>query len=349
MRQTSRVDTAWRVVQNRNLETARFDVSLSYRAPTVVKLMRPIEPFVAVLVLNWNRHAELVECIRSLQVNDYRRMRIYVVDNGSREESIDYIRRSLTNVTIIENRRNLGFCGGFNTGISRALQDGADIVGVLNSDILVAQDFVTEVVQGFESDDIGAVSPKEYDFVRREVIRFAGGTLNPAIARLRGYGRVDNARFSQPQDTGLLCGPAMIIRADVLRSVGLFDEKLFIINEDRDLALRIRRAGFRIRFVPSARLWHKRHGGSDQQRSPISAYFGVRNYWIVAMKYGNTLQRVMAFCMLVCYWVPTTLYCGLSSHNRRYFTGLKWALLWHLDRELVPQDEEAVEILLNLA
>ena len=311
------------------------------------ELMRQTEPVVAVLVLNWNRHQELVECVRSLQANDYPRMRIYVIDNGSRQESIDYIRRSLTNATIIENQRNLGFCGGFNTGIRRALQDGADIVGVLNSDVLVAPDFVKAVVRGFETDDIGAVSPKEYDFVRREVIRFAGGTLNPAIARLRGYGHVDNERFSQPQDTGLLCGPAMIIRADVFRSVGLFDERLFIINEDRDLALRIRRAGFRIRFVPSARLWHKGHGGSDQRRSPISAYFGVRNYWIVAAKYGNVIERTAAVAMIIFYWIPTTVYCAIATHNRRYLTGLKWALLWHANHALAPPDVNAVEFLLR--
>ena len=76
----------------------------------------------------------------------------------------------------------------------------------------------------------------------------------------------------------------------------------------------------------------------------------LHDHWYTAFESSFPVADAwMAFCMLVCYWVPTTLYCGLSSHNRRYFTGLKWALLWHLDRELVPQDEEAVEILLNLA
>src|SRR2546426_1511730 len=235
-------------------------------------------PVFGILILNWNTHEDVVECILSIQAGTYQRFRVYVVDNGSSPKSLEYITSRLSPVTIIENRKNLGVTGGFNVGIRHALEDRVDIVCLLNSDTFVSPDFLQRLAETFSDPSIAAAAPKELDYYFRNRIRFAGGQLGPVFTRHKGYGRLDGDEFCVACDSELLCGPAMVFRAKTLAILGGLDETLFFNHEDREMALRLRRAGLRIQFVPDARVWHKGAGSIGGRETPLSAFFGVRNY-----------------------------------------------------------------------
>src|SRR5947208_15559387 len=92
-------------------------------------------PSFGLLLLNWNDHRNVVDCAESLLQNAPDRAQLYVIDNRSRPNSIHYVRTRLPAAILIENGRNLGFCGGFNVGIRRAVEDDVDTAGLLNCEL----------------------------------------------------------------------------------------------------------------------------------------------------------------------------------------------------------------------
>ncbi len=305
------------------------------------------KPILAALFLNWNDHKEVVRCLDSIRTVHRCVVRPYVIDNGSSFESVAYIRDRFPDVPILENGENLGFSGGFNVGIRRALQDHADVVCVLNTDLVFSHDFFERLADAFDDPGVAAAAPKALDYYFPERILFAGGNLDPVIARVDGFGEVDGVEFSIPHDTRMLCGPAMVFRSSVLRKLGGFDEKLFYTAEDQEMTLRLQRSKLRIRYVPAAKVWHKGGGSAGGGGTPLTAYFSNRNYLLVALEYGTFKQKLAAVAMVVLIRYPRFLKRALLTKNPLYITGLVWSVLWFLNPARVPPDPLAVEQLLD--
>lgn len=308
-----------------------------------------VRPRIGILILNWNTHRDVVSCVESIEHNPYDERRMYIIDNGSMPDSLAYIRAHVSTATFIENGANLGFCGGFNVGIRRALKDNVDIICVMNNDLRVAEDFLLQVAQAFSDPSVAAVSPKELDYFNPERVTFAGGCVTPVSSQRAGFDTRDGERSSRPGDTGMLCGSAMIFRAATLRELGGFDERLFFGGEDHEMALRLRKAGKRILFVPSAKVWHKGGGATGQHATPVTAYFGTRNYLLVATKYGSSREKLTAAFVTFAIRIPRVLWTAVRAGDLRYVTGLTLVLLWFMEPNRVPADAEVVELLMHLS
>lgn len=116
-------------------------------------------PSVFIVTINWNGLEDTVECLESLHDLDYPNYKIVVVDNGSKNKEADKILKQFPDVTLIKNKTNLGFTGGCNKGIERALKDGADYVLLLNNDTIVTKNFLNKLVKFYDSTaDAGVVS-----------------------------------------------------------------------------------------------------------------------------------------------------------------------------------------------
>ena len=119
------------------------------------------EPFVYIVLLNWNGWRHTLDCIRSLYGLEYTNWHAIVIDNGSTDDSVERIRQAFPGVSIVENHKNLGFAAGNNIGIRLALMGGADYVLVLNNDTTVAPDSVSELVRFAENHpQAGVMGPK---------------------------------------------------------------------------------------------------------------------------------------------------------------------------------------------
>ena len=307
----------------------------------------PDGPVFGLLLLNWNDHINVVDCAESLLRSVHAPAKLYVVDNGSRPESTGYIRAHLASAILVENRRNLGFCGGFNAGIRRATEDNVDIICVLNSDLRVGPDFLQALAEAFLDQGIAAAAPMELDYFEPDKILFAGGRLDPVLNRREGYGVQASETPGTPRDTRMLCGPAMVFRATTLRTLGGFDERLFFGGEDHEMALRILRAGMRIRYVPTAKVWHKGGFTGGGAGTPLMAFFGIRNYLLVARWYGSAIQKIAAWGMTVAVRIPRILLQAVLKRNTLYLKGLKWSLTWFVNPRLVPSDAEVAEALVG--
>ena len=137
---------------------------------------------------------------------------------------------------------------------------GYDYIGPLNNDTIIDPHFLDRLVSVLRGrPDAGAASPLVYQLERPGHLDSAGLeiTYGPHICRHRGYGERDRGQYDSSEELESFSGSAFLLRRTVLDEVGLFDESYFAYGEDIDLAVRIRKRGYKILLVPTAKVWHK--------------------------------------------------------------------------------------------
>jgi len=245
---------------------------------------------VAVVVLSWNGRADTLACLASLAAVDYPELAPIVVDNGSSDGTGEALARAFPGVEVIRSELNLGFAGGSNLGIARALELGAQYVLLLNNDVEVDPGFVGALVEeARRRPDAGALCSKVLYLDPPDLIWFAGASFDPRSGyngRQRGYRERDDGRFDEVVETDRACGASMLVSREVLEKVGLLDPGLFAYSEDTDWSLRARADGYRLYVVPSSRVWHKISVVSGGENAPSTLYYGVRNTIEVCERYA---------------------------------------------------------------
>jgi GT2 family glycosyltransferase len=248
----------------------------------------------AIVLLNWNSGEMTAECIRSLLKMTAKNYEIIVVDNGSKDGSAKYLCAQFPEITILPQDHNLGFAAGCDVGMKLGLERGLKYVLPLNNDTVVDPEFLTELQLAAEEHPQAAmISPKIYLWDMPDRFWWAGGdfSLWTGIARHIGRKEVDKGQFDRSTELDWATGCAVLIRSDVLRETGLFDESFFGNAEDLDLSLRMRKAGYKIWFAPKAKLWHKE--GVDYRKNAgeyLRKFTGTRNLLYVMRKHARTAQ-----------------------------------------------------------
>jgi GT2 family glycosyltransferase len=217
-------------------------------------------PLVTIVLLNWNGKAVTLECLKSLRKVSFRRTHIILVDNGSTDGSVAAIRKGFPKVEILEMGKNLGFARGANVGMRHALQQGADLLMLLNNDTVVDPQFVDFMVHSLLSNpSAGMVSPKIYYYTEPNRIWFAGGTISMWSGTLRHVGirEYDTGQYDVAREIPHACGCCLLARRSVVEQIGLLDESFYLYTEDADWVMRARKAGYKVLYEPRAKIWHK--------------------------------------------------------------------------------------------
>jgi GT2 family glycosyltransferase len=257
-------------------------------------------PSVHVIILNWNGMADTLECLASLREQSYAPLKIHVVDNGSKGEEAATIEREFPEVNVLRRERNLGFCGGNNTGIRHALADGADFVLLLNNDTIVPPDCIGALMSGvLELDDVGAASPLILNYPDTNTIWFAGTFWDSRTAgfraRLSGQPQAQ-LTSKEPFTTGYGCGCCLLVRSSVWRKVGLLDERYFAYYEEADWSSRAKNAGLQCYVIPTAVLYHK---VTRSTPGVVVIYMMARNRLLWMRDYLSWRERFGSFTYLI--------------------------------------------------
>ena len=245
-------------------------------------------PLIMIVVLNWNGKEDTLECLASLDQLEYPNYSVVVVDNGSSDDSVNAISKLRPNITILQTGSNLGYAGGNNVGIEYALDHGADYVLILNNDVVVAPDLLTEFMNAANLLPDGSVlGAKLYSYDQPDTLCSLAGRWNSASSSFDYIGRnqKDGPLFEGMLQVDYVIGCALFTSANTFRDVGMLDEKFFLNYEETDWCYRARAKGYKCVVIPKAKLWHKvssSFGGSD---SPVHTYFMTRNELIWAKKH----------------------------------------------------------------
>ena len=250
-----------------------------------------------VVVLNWNGLADTRELLGTLALArdpEGWEVRTMVVDNGSSDGSVAAIRAAFPAVDVLALPENRRFAGGNNEGVRRALAAGADAVMLLNNDTAVDAELFERLVRALDQDPAaGAAAPIIYFGPPTDRIWYAGGICDPAWGRTahRGLRERDRGQYRAVEATGYLTGCCLLARRETWEKVGLLDERYFIYAEDADWSLRAREAGYRLLFVPGARVWHK-VSASAGASSPWKIYHRLRANWTLCARHARGLGRL---------------------------------------------------------
>jgi N-acetylglucosaminyl-diphospho-decaprenol L-rhamnosyltransferase len=271
----------------------------------------------SVIVVNWNTCRLLEACLQSVDAARHDlAVEVFVVDNGSTDGSVDLVRQRFPAVELIANAGNRGFSAANNQAVERAR--GRYLL-LLNSDAAVETDALrTLVAYANEHPEAGVIGPKLLN---------PDGTLQPSgghfptpastvasllgLNRLTGRPRYGTTRdYSKPAEVDEVSGAAMLIRRGVIDQIGGLDEGFAWGYEDVDFCLRARRAGWRVHYVPAARVLHQ--WGASQRLAPaptiLKAIAGRRRYFekhygrvtaslIMAATFGSHLGRLLIFAL----------------------------------------------------
>jgi GT2 family glycosyltransferase len=236
---------------------------------------------VAVVVPNWNGIATLGACIESLQ-NQSLLPRIIVVENGSVDDSLTLLQTKYSGVTVLVQPKNLGFAGGVNIGLVRAISDGAQFVALFNNDAVAEKDWLRNLVKAMTHDDnTGIVTCKFMDISGKHLDSTGDQYTNWGLPYPRGRGEPVSNRFDKQLDVFAASGGASLYRVKMLKEIGLFDKNFFAYYEDVDLSFRAQLAGWKVRYCPQAIAYHQ-IGATSSKINGFTTYQTMKNLpWLL--------------------------------------------------------------------
>ena len=228
---------------------------------------------VNLFVLNWNGRDLTLDCLSSLEKITYPNVKVYVIDNGSSDNSVTAIRNQFPDYEIIELPENYGFAKGNNAGFELVKQK-ADYTIFLNNDTIVDPNFVEPLINAMESNStVKQSTPKIFYADNLDYIWFGGGKVSLWAGWIRHLGirQKDSMQFSFNRNVDYATGCCVCMRTVDFESIGMFDESFLMYGEDVDLSLRFRKQGGQILFVPESKIWHK-------VSSSIGTQFSIRKW-----------------------------------------------------------------------
>jgi GT2 family glycosyltransferase len=251
---------------------------------------------VSVVIPNWNGRRWLPGCLASLALQQLPPAEVIVVDNGSADDSLAYLQAEHPGVRVLALGANTGFAHAANRGIAAA---ASGLVALINTDVELEADWLAVTCAALSHDPrVGSVACKMLQLDDRRAIYDAGDVLRRDGACVqRGRFERDDGRFDAPDDVFGACAGAAVYRRDAVLGVGGFDERYFAYLEDVDLALALRRAGWRCRYVPAVAL----HAGEGSSPRPGAHHFYVQR---------NTLLLIAKAFPVG--WLPLVAYRQLS-------------------------------------
>lgn len=255
---------------------------------------KPVKPIKhAVVLVNYNGWADTAVCLKSIQqAKDA--PHVIVVDNNSQDESVVKLREAFPGLDLISSQVNLGFSGGNNLGIKKALRLGAKVVYILNNDTTVDPNLFYRAYRYVEGKNriaggkIYYAKGYEYHATQKDkgnILWYAGGYMDwsMAVSRHRGVDEVDQGQYDKIQDTDFISGCFMAIPRRVINKLGVFDERFFLYLEDSDYCQRAQNSGIELKYNPALILYH-RNSSSTGPGSPLVDYYMTRNRLLIGRK-----------------------------------------------------------------
>ncbi len=310
---------------------------------------------VAIIILNWNGWKDTVECLESLYRIIYPNYDVIVIDNGSKDNSVqkikeycegkikvnskffeynpnnkpiyvlEYTREQAEKggdfrkekyfsklppnrkLRLILNEKNYGFAGGCNIGIRYALKAlNPDYILLLNNDTVVDRNFLTELVKIAENNNkIGIVGPKQYYYSFPDRIAYTCGRIDLWTGNFNlglPYRKELENKRSIDKEVEWLSGACMLVKKQVIETIGLLDEGYFAYWEDTDWCYRVRKANYKIIHSANSKFWHKITSTSG---GILSAYYDGRNRFLFMKKHANLPQLIffLIFFFIIHFWI----------------------------------------------
>lgn len=258
---------------------------------------------VSVVILNWNGKKLLEQFLPSV-IEHSKDASIYVADNASTDNSVDFVKASFPSVKIIQNAENGGYAKGYNDALKHLDED---VYCLLNSDIEVTKNWLTPILETFQSQpNTAIIQPKLLDFNNRDYFEYAGAA--GGFIDKFGYpycrGRIfnslekDKGQYNDTSDIFWSSGACLFIRKQVFNELNGLDEAFFAHMEEIDMCWRVQNLGYDVKYVGASTVYHV--GGATLKNSnPKKTFLNFRNSLFTMVKNAKSNVLFLIFIRLV--------------------------------------------------
>lgn len=250
---------------------------------------------VAVVILNWNGKALLEQFLPSVtKYSADKDTAVFVADNGSTDDSVDFVNKAFPQVQVLDLKENFGFALGYNKALD---QINATYYVLLNSDVEVTKDWLKPLIAYMdEHSDVAVSGPKILDYKDKSKFEYAGaaGGFVDKYAFPFCRGRIfdtveaDNGQYDTNADCLWVSGACLVTRSSVYRKLGGLDSRFFAHMEEIDFCWRVNNSGYKVINLPESTVYHL-GGGSLAMGNPRKTFLNFRNSLLCL--YKNTAQK----------------------------------------------------------
>ena len=228
-----------------------------------------------IVILNYKNYTDTIQCVESFQklYPASETYEIVIVDNDSKNESVDNLKSKLENVTLIESTENRGYAAGNNIGLAYAKDKNFDYICILNNDTIILEDFLTPCINKLKEDDsIGIVGPVLLEYDKDDCVQSTGGDIfiSKGIVTLKNHHKKRH-EIDEVVDCDYVGGACMVFRTSLLELIGFIPENYFLFFEETEWCYSTKVHGLRNICLKNAAIKHK---GSVS----IKAIGGLQNY-----------------------------------------------------------------------
>ncbi len=258
---------------------------------------------IAIVILNWNGKKLLEQFLPSV-IEYSKNAAIYVADNASSDDSVNFIKTTYPIITIIQNKENGGYAKGYNDALKHV---EADIFCLLNSDVEVTPNWLSPIIQTFNNDDNTAIiQPKILDYKNKSYFEYAGaaGGFIDKYAYPYCRGRIfntlekDQGQYNDTSEIFWASGACLFIRTKLFRALNGFDESFFAHMEEIDLCWRAKNNGYHVKYVGASTVYHV-GGATLKNTNPKKTFLNFRNSLFTLTKNANGFVLGKVFIRLI--------------------------------------------------
>ena len=294
-------------------------------------MKRNNSPLISIILVNWNGRKWLPDCLESIFLQTYSNFEVILVDNASEDDSVEFVRTNYPGAIILKNNENAGFAGGNNRGYEAAK---GEYLFLLNTDTRLESDSLEKTLKAFDLyPNAGTVQPKLVMMNNPEILDACGSYWTDTTI-LHHYGmhkKSNHKAYNSPIFVFSNKGAAMLIRKQVIDSIGLFDDDYWCYYEETDLCHRIWISGYECLYYPDAVIHHAVGSTAKLFPNAFINYHSFKNKLNSFLKNFElkTLIRVLpvhfiAVIMLCIVW----LFKGKIEHS----TAMMKSVMWNLTR-----------------
>ena len=251
---------------------------------------------ISIIVLNYNAGELLLNCINSLKKSTYQNIEILVVDNISSDDSHTKCKKQFPDIKLIQNRKNLGYCGGNNVGIKEAK---GEFIVILNPDTIVEENWLDEMFNAFNEFGDGLYQPKIISLNESDIIQSTGNMIHAfGFGFARDKGKKIIEKKEEIEKIGYASGTCLFTTKKVLEKVGLLDEFIFLYHDDLDLGWRAAQIGINSYYVPKSKIFHAE--SYSLKWSAKKFYWLERNRkYCLKTHYSKDTYKKMSFSLML--------------------------------------------------
>ena len=248
---------------------------------------------VAILLVVFNEEHHIPRLIKSLHDQTYKNFDVYAIDNNSKDDSVKKLKEYFSDIKLTLSKKNNGFAKGNNIIAEKAVKDGAEYLFVLNTDMELDKNCISELVGLAESNSqIGGVAPiimygkknKRTNVIQCYVdnVNFQTGKTSSLHSQIN----FDDKRLPDKMQVNTIHGGTTFIKSVLYKKIGLFNEDNFMYGDELDFAYRIKQAGYKLFVTKKAKCWHFHDWTKKNKKGYyLQYYYIIRNRFLFFHRY----------------------------------------------------------------